>query len=387
MRRLFPLVATVILVDTMFYAAIAPLLPSYEAELGLSKAAAGVLSASYAAGTLLASVPGGYLAARRGPRFAVLVGLVLLGGASLGFAFAQDIVLLDLARFVQGIGGACSWAGGLAWVMRAAGSERRGGTVGAVLAAAVAGVALGPVLGAAAQVTSPELVFSLVGGLAGALVVWTALTPGLPGSEPPPLSRIGHAITRPAVLGGFALVGLPALFSGTLAVLAPLRLDELGASGLAVGAVFLVAAVVEAALSPLVGRISDRRGRGFPLRAGLAAAVPAALLLPLPGAAPVLAVVIVATVAILAAFWAPAMALASDAVETTGLDQGFAGGVVNLAWAGGQVAGGTGGAALAQASSDAVPYAAIGALSALALVALLRSGPGAAATVRVAAER
>ena len=53
MRRLFLLVGAVILVDTMFYAAITPLLPTYRDELGLSKTAAGVLSASYAAGTLI----------------------------------------------------------------------------------------------------------------------------------------------------------------------------------------------------------------------------------------------------------------------------------------------------------------------------------------------
>ena len=57
MRRLFALVATVLLVDTMFLAALVPLLPSYVAELGISKGAAGVLSASYPAGTLLASLP------------------------------------------------------------------------------------------------------------------------------------------------------------------------------------------------------------------------------------------------------------------------------------------------------------------------------------------
>ena len=59
MRRLFMLVAAVVLVDTAFYAAIAPLLPHYESELGLSKTAAGILTASYAAGTLAGRDPRG----------------------------------------------------------------------------------------------------------------------------------------------------------------------------------------------------------------------------------------------------------------------------------------------------------------------------------------
>jgi hypothetical protein len=38
------------LVDTMFYAALTPLLPEYTDELGLSKAGAGVLAAMYPSG-------------------------------------------------------------------------------------------------------------------------------------------------------------------------------------------------------------------------------------------------------------------------------------------------------------------------------------------------
>ena len=40
MRRLFWLVAAVVLVDTMFFAAVAPLLPHYSDELELSKTGA-----------------------------------------------------------------------------------------------------------------------------------------------------------------------------------------------------------------------------------------------------------------------------------------------------------------------------------------------------------
>ena len=77
MRRLFLLVSAVVLVDTMFYAAVTPLLPVYESELGLSKTAAGVLSASYAAGTLTGALPSGWLAARVGVKPTLLTGLCL----------------------------------------------------------------------------------------------------------------------------------------------------------------------------------------------------------------------------------------------------------------------------------------------------------------------
>ena len=81
MRRLLLLASAMIFFDVAFFAAIAPLLPKYVDELGLTKAEAGVLSAAYAAGTLLGSLPAGLLASRMGPRKTVIHGLLLLGYA------------------------------------------------------------------------------------------------------------------------------------------------------------------------------------------------------------------------------------------------------------------------------------------------------------------
>ena len=53
--------------------------------------------------------------------------------------------------------------------------------------------------------------------------------------------------------------------------------------------------------------------------------------------------------------FAPAMAMLSDAAEATGLHQGFATGLINIAWAIGQVSGSVGGGAAAGAAGDALP--------------------------------
>ncbi|MCC6227561.1 MAG: MFS transporter, partial [Microthrixaceae bacterium] len=50
MRRLVTFSSTVILVETIFFSALAPLLPDFEVEFGLSKAEAGLLVAMYAIG-------------------------------------------------------------------------------------------------------------------------------------------------------------------------------------------------------------------------------------------------------------------------------------------------------------------------------------------------
>src|SRR3954449_7747806 len=94
-RRLLALSCAVVLVDTMFYAAITPLLPHYVDTLGISKSAAGVLSATYPAGTLLGSIPGGDLSARAGVKPTTMIGLATMSLASVAFAFGTDIAVLD----------------------------------------------------------------------------------------------------------------------------------------------------------------------------------------------------------------------------------------------------------------------------------------------------
>jgi MFS family permease len=360
----------------MFYAAIVPLLPEYRAELGLSKTAAGVLSASYAAGTLLAALPSGWLAAKLGVKRAMAVGLSLLSGASIVFAFGDDVALLDIARFAQGVGGACAWTGGLAWLLAAGPRERRGELLGSVLAVAVGGLLLGPVIGGVATVTGPEPVFGAIAALAAGLCAWVLITPGVAPSPLPSVGAVLRAIaTRPVVLA-FWLVALPSLLAGTIDVLAPLRLDDLGAGGVAVGAVFLVAAGIEAVISPSIGRFSDRRGRLTPIRIGLALSAAAALLPPLPGEVAVLGAVVIAVFLAMSLIWTPAMALLSDNAEASGLDLAFATALVSLAWAGGHVVGGSALVALADGTSDAVAYVLVAALFAVTFTAALTLGRG-----------
>jgi MFS family permease len=374
MRRLFWLVAAVVLVDTMFFAAVTPLLPRYADDFELSKTGAGVLAAAYPAGTFTAAVPAGWLAARWGVKPALLLGLSLLGVSSLAFAFADSIMLLDGARFVQGVGGAC-----MAWLVLASPAERRGEMIGSALAAAIVGVLLGPVLGGAATVLGPEAVFSGVAVLAACLAAWAWTLPGVPPGDGTGLRGLGAALRHRPVLAGFWLFTLPALFAGVVEVLAPLRLDDLGASGAAIAAIFLVTAGVEAVVSPLAGRLSDRRGRLVPIRAGLAGAALMAVLLPLPPTAVLVGVAVMLAIGFLGGFWAPAMALLSDSSEEAGLDQGLAFALANLAWAVGHLVGSGGGGALAEATADAVPYGLLGLICAATLAGVARLGRRAAA--------
>jgi MFS family permease len=141
-------------------------------------------------------------------------------------------------------------------------------------------------------------------------------------------------------------------------------------------------------MAPAVGSLSDRRGRLVPLRAGLLAASAALACFTLPGSAGLLGALIVATAAALGAFWAPAMAMLSDAAEAVGLDQGHAAALMNLAWAGGQIVGSGGGGAVAKITTDAVPVRIAAGMCALTLGAMLPArGSRARQPVPVRAER
>ena len=125
MVRLLALVCAIVGVDTVFFSALTPLLPHYAAAAGLSKAGAGLLIAAYPAGTLIGSLPSGALVARFGDRGVAVLGLALMGVSTLAFGWSASAGLLDAARFVQGIGGACTWTAALSWLATAAPESRR----------------------------------------------------------------------------------------------------------------------------------------------------------------------------------------------------------------------------------------------------------------------
>src|SRR3954447_270127 len=194
LRKLLLLASAVVLVDTSFYAAITPLLPDLTDQFGLSKAGAGVLAAAYPVGTFAGGLPGGWMAARVGVRQTVLLGLALMTLASVAFAFAESVVVLDAARFLQGVGGAASWAGAMGWLAGAAPREKRGEMIGTAMGAAIAGALLGPVIGVAADLVGHELVFCAVGVVGVGLMIWALRTPAAKPSADGSLRALGRAL-------------------------------------------------------------------------------------------------------------------------------------------------------------------------------------------------
>lgn len=369
MSRLLVLVSVLVLVDTMLYAALTPLLPHFAHEFHLSKAGAGALVAAYAAGALIGGLPGGRAAARLGPRRAVLAGLALMGLSSIGFALAEGFVTLAVARIVQGAGSAFTWAGAFAWLINGAPEGNRGEMIGRALGAAVVGELLGPVLGVAAGAIGRTAVF---GGLAGLAVVLAALTLQIDAESAVESVEVtlrsalrAHEFTR-----GLLLLAIAATLFGVLSVLAPLHLAAGGWSSAEIGATFLLGAAIEASQSGFVGRLTDSHGATTPARLGLAAGVPVSLALAV-GAAPfIYAPLILLAGMAYGALFTPSFALVSEGAERAGLAQGMAFGLMNAAWAGGAMAGPAIAGVVAGATGDAVPFLLAAACSALGFVAM-----------------
>ncbi len=376
MRRLMLIGSAVVFLDVVFYAAITPLLPAYADDLGLSKTSAGLLSAAYAAGTLIASLPAGFMAARVGPRRTLIAGLVLLGLASLAFGFGTHIVLLDLARFVQGVAGALAWAGAITWLMVTTPESRRGAVIGDVLAVAIAGALLGPAVGALAHAVGTEPVFSSVLAIAVGLSILALRLP-LPGrGERLRIRPTGAALTRRPVLRATAFVTVPSVLFGVMAVLIPLRISDLGGGAGVVAGGFMAGAAVEAVLAAWVGRASDRVGRVRPYVVGMVIGAVGLALLPAGEALGVVLALLVAMSVGAGLCFVPALAMLSDAAEASGLHQGLAAGLINIAWAAGQVLGSVGGGATATAAGDALPCLVVAALLLGTALAARQNGIG-----------
>lgn len=371
-RPLLILASMIVFLDAALFGALIPLLPGYVDDFDLTKLQAGLLFGAYGAGALLGGIPAGITASRLGPKGAVVLGLVLLGLASLAFALAGGPVALGLARLVQGLSSALTWAGALAWISVETERARRGQVLGTVFGVAVFGFVTGPMVGALAHLTSIRTAFAFVGLIAFVLAGVTARRPR-PRPEPNVPGGVGRALRDPRFLGGLWLNTLPAFFFGVLDVLATLSLDAGGYGVVAIGVVFVIAGLVEVVFNPVIGRLSDVRGRLLPVRYGLLASVAVGVALAFTEAPLLVAALIVAAALSYGGFYTPGMALIADRSEAAALAQGMGFGLTNTAWAIGASLGPALGGGLADWSTNAVPYLLCSALCAVTLVAIGRT--------------
>ena len=380
--------------ESSLYAAVTPVLPHYAHTLHASTPAIGLLAAAYAAGVIPGSLIGGWTASRAGVRRTTVGGLIAFAIAVAPFGFASDLVSLDLLRVLQGFACGFIWGGGLAWAIAVAPRERRGAVIGSVIGAAIFGTLIGPLLGVFAVSAGTAPVFSAVALAAVVLALWVrrypdpgtagALGAHAPAAYPDHPPAAGHAPTahlrrrallaQPGLWLGVRLVLLDALTIGAMSALLPLRLSRLGASGIAIGATFLLASALATVLAPMVGRASDRHGAHRPMTIGLVAGAVLFALMPLPNAwLPLAGVSVIVLGGPLSAFMIPAVPMMTASAERVGVTVVLATTMVNLAYAVGETIGAPTAAVLSTATSDAVPFLVLAVLMLASLRLVRRS--------------
>jgi MFS family permease len=230
----------------------------------------------------------------------------------------------------------------------------------------VFGALFGPVVGAAAALLGRGAVFSAIGGLSVLLAVWTLRLDPIP-REVPSISAMARALRDSRFGAGLALMALASLLWGVLTTLAPLRLSDAGWSTTAIAAAWVVGAAFETVLSPVAGRLLDRRGIVLPVQAALAAGAALSVGLAFSPRPLVYAPLLVAAGGAYGVLFTPSFALIAEGAERSGLAQGMAFGLMNAAWAGGALIGPAAGGAVADASGDVVPFLISAGLCAAAL--------------------
>ncbi|MFG2145214.1 MFS transporter [Streptomyces sp. NPDC048696] len=331
--------------------------PQIQADLGASVTDLQLIVNMFIVALSMFMVTMGRLADTYGRRRVLYIGTVAFGLASLGAGFATTTGWLIAFRFLQGAAGAILYTSTGAIVQNAFPESQRGRAIGALYGVNGVGLAIGPLLGgvivsaigwhwvfwinaplialalalcsfsvresrneeATAGVDWPGLVlislgipsvvlaFTLGGtwgwssgrtlGLLGFALVALIAFYAVERRATDPIISFGlfrHRAFLAAIVSDFAL----ACFYTTVLFLLPLYLNEVrGYGGYATGAMLLPCTAVMAALSPFVGRLTDRFGPRKLLIAGFGAFTVSALLLTRISADASLAFLVVALVA------------------------------------------------------------------------------------------
>ena len=274
--------AGVALCVSLGFGIVAPAIPLFATQFGVSATAAGIVVSSFALMRLVFGLVAGKLADRLGGRSSLTIGLAVVAVSSLLAGFAQDYPQLLILRGIGGMGSALFGIASMAIVLNAAGSQMRGQAMSIYRMGFLVGGIIGPAAGGAVLGISLRAPFFLYGGtlaLAGAVGLLflsrnaDEATPSddVEVPEPPaPDASFGEILRtreyQAALTTNFA-VGL-AVFGIRSTVVPLMIVNHLNASASWVGVAFLVSALVQTTLMFPAGKWSDTAGRRPPLVVG-----------------------------------------------------------------------------------------------------------------------
>ncbi len=258
------------------YGVVAPVLPQYARNFGVSISAATFVITAFALMRLCSAPVSGVLVQRLGERRIYLTGLLIVALSTGACAFAQSYWQLLLFRSLGGLGSAMFTVSSLGLMIRIAPPDARGRVAGMFSSAFLIGSVGGPVLGSVTVglgLSAPFVIYGVALLVAAAVVFFalrhSALAAPAVETEPTVTVRmaLGNRAYRAALFSNFA-TGWSVF--GLRIALVPLFITEVlhrgaGVAGLALAtfAIGNVSAVIPS------GYLSDRVGRRVLLITGL----------------------------------------------------------------------------------------------------------------------
>ena len=258
---------------------------------------AGVVLALFGIASSLTQPFAGHLSDRMGRRKPFVIGgLLVFAVVNLSFGLATQYWELFVLRVVQGVAAAFTITASLALVNEGSDPGRRGGNMGVYNSFRLVGFGTGPLLASVLIELGPfrlpgnwtlsgfDATFLVAGGtalLSTGLVVWLVRDPEEQAEAPGRLSLQVWDRARQRLDPIFALGVATLIMAACMALLSAIEPEvnqRLGQGPVWFAVEFVALIAVLAALQPLVGRASDRRGRRPFILAGLVALVPTTVL-------------------------------------------------------------------------------------------------------------
>lgn len=260
-----------------------PVLPLFAAHLGADASGLGLVAALGPLTGVLGSIPAGLLADRFGRRRLLLAAAWIFATAPLLYLMADSLLLLGIARVYHGLATAIFMPVALAMVTDLH-EQGRGERIGWFSSATLAGRFVAPLTGGlllAGLLLPPAAVFRAVylvcfaGGLLSLLLAVRIPQRALPAARPARKGReMVAAFRRVAATPGIlpaAMAEAAVLFMyGAFEAFLPLHAVAAGLSAGQAGLFISVQVLTLALTKPLMGKWSDRHGRGSQIfRGGL----------------------------------------------------------------------------------------------------------------------
>ena len=260
----------------MSIAILLPTLPAYLDLIGINQQQIGLIIGSFAIGLLVTRSLIGRVVDRRGRKFVLMVGTIVVAIAPLGYLTATSVPLLMAIRVFHGVSIAAFTTAHSTLVVDLAPPKQRGEIIGLMSLANPLGVAIGPAIGGYLQVSNRyseifwiSIIFGTIASIFAFQLRESKIKVEQSGSslelEPPKsVSRLSiwKIITNPA-LGIPALVLLLVGFPfGAIHTFVPLYIQSTQID-FNPGLFYTLAAMASFSSRSVIGSRSDRYGRGI----------------------------------------------------------------------------------------------------------------------------